>query len=146
MNTMRRGGWLGSVFLKKTTFVDGLVSSFFVGGRTTLRSSSSSGTSSSSAASNPPPFPGKNATKTNLLRRENLTRLSKDLHLMLSNRNKIEGPNVPDARSVLVPLALVDEHPCVLLTVQSTQFGTPLLAFPRQHNCVHFSSKKNEHH
>jgi hypothetical protein len=140
MNTMRRGGWLGSVFLKKTTFVDGLVSSFFVGGRTTLRSFTSSGTSSSSAASNPPKD-WTNATKTgHLLRRENLTRLTKDLHLMLANRNKIEGPNVPDARSVLVPLALVDEHPCVLLTVQSTQFGTPLLAFPRGHRSRHNSA------
>jgi len=139
MNTMRRGGWLGSVFLKKTTFVDGLVSSFFVGGRTTLRSFASSGTSSSAAS--PPSKDWTNATKTgHLLRRENLTRLTKDLHLMLAIRNKIEGPNVPDARSVLVPLALVDEHPCVLLTVQSTQFGTPLLAFPRGHRSRHNSA------
>ena len=88
-----------------------------------------------------PPKDWTNATKTgHLLRRENLTRLTKDLHLMLANRNKIEGPNVPDARSVLVPLALVDEHPCVLLTVQSTQFGTPLLAFPRGHRSRHNSA------
>ena len=45
MNTMRRGGGIGSVFLKKNTFLDGLVSSFFVGGRATLRSFTSSGTS-----------------------------------------------------------------------------------------------------
>ena len=61
-----------------------------------------------------------------------------DLHRV--PRNKIEGAHVPDARSVLVPLAVVDEHACVLLTVQSTHFGTPLLAFPRGHRSRHNSS------
>lgn len=73
-----------------------------------------------------------------LLNRENLIRVKKDL--LAVPRNKIEGAHVPDARSVLVPLAIVDDVPCVLLTVQSTAFGTPLLAFPRGHRSRHNSS------
>ena len=100
-----------------------------VGGLDARRCASITTSASSSSSS---------SSSTNLLRRENLTRMRDDLHRV--PRNKIEGAHVPDARSVLVPLAVVDEHACVLLTVQSTHFGTPLLAFPRGHRSRHNSS------
>ena len=95
---------------------------------TTSFSGASTSTSSYSSSSQ----------RAHLLNRENLTRVKKDL--LAVPRNKIEGAHVPDARSVLVPLAIVDDVPCVLLTVQSTAFGTPLLAFPRGHRSRHNSS------
>ena len=83
------------------------------------------------------PAPSSSSSSSSLLRSENLERVSNDLEKM--HRVAIKGAHVPDARSVLVPLALLDDKAYVLLTVQSTQLLTTMLTFPRGHRSRHTS-------
>jgi len=80
--------------------------------------------------------------KTNddwLFSEENLRRATHDFEAI--ERKKIAGNRVPDARTVLVPLASINSKAHVLLTVQSTRFGTQMLAFPRGHRSRHTSER-----